>query len=187
MNIRLFVPAFLGLFGFELSLGAFTQPEQAQGFSVGYDVGSVANGLALGVRASSPSFFNNIFRATAKAHLGWVQNAVPINEDKAYWLPYGLFRLGLQGGVFIPNLPIRISSFGEVALVTPHNKISSNKVNFGLAGGTDIEFFMDPNFAHAIVLTMGGIGMFSTTAENLKNQPSYANGFFASFGYRFYL
>lgn len=187
MKIKKFLPIFLLIFGFQSKVSAFTQPEQAQGFSIGYDIGSIANGLALGVRAASPAFFNNIFRATGKANLGWEQNAVPINENKAYWLPYGLYRLGLQAGVFLPNLPIRIFSSAELALVTPHSKISSKKAILGLVGSTDIEFFLDPSFRHAIVLTMGGIGLFSPIAENLTNQPSFANGFLASFGYRYYL
>jgi hypothetical protein len=184
MKIRQLLPVIFIFFGIN---SAAESPDKSHGFSVGYEIGSIANGLALGARVASPSFFHNIFRATAKANLGWVQNVVPTGENEATWLRYGLFRLGIQGGVFVQDLPIRIMSSAEVALVVPQSKISSKNLIFGLAGNMDIEFFMDPMRSHAMVLSMGGIGLIPPTADNLPGKPSFANGFLASFGYRFYL
>lgn len=159
----------------------------SQGFSIGYDVGSIANGMAMGARVGSPTFFHDIFRVTAKAHLGFAQNVIPEGKTEAKWPLYGLYRLGLQGGVFIPNLPIRIMSSAEIAVVTPQSTIASKKAIIGMAGGMDIEFFMDSARSHALVLNMGGIGLFSPSADNLQGHPTFANGFMTSFGYRFYL
>jgi hypothetical protein len=88
--------------------------------------------------------------------------------------------------MFVPDTPIRISSFADIAMVVPSIKISSKAVIFGLGGGMDTEIFLSPLRNHAMFIALGGIGLFSPIADGLKGFPSFANGFTTSFGYRYY-
>lgn len=165
---------------------AISNEDHSTGFSIGYEVGSIANGMAYGLRVASPSFFYDVFRISAAANMGWAQNVIPKDEAKNIWAPYGLYRLGIHAGSFLFDLPIRVSGAAELATVTPSKKISSKAIVMGTVGSMDFEFFADAKRSHALVLNLGGIGLFSPIADNLKDEPSFANGFTSACGYRYY-
>lgn len=181
--------AVLSLCSFFSSFSLWAEPEPNRplsGLSVGVDVGSISGHLTNGVRISSPSFFGDYARATFAAHLGWVQNATTVASAANAWLPYGLFKLGLALGDFMPDLPIRLVGVAEVALVAPSYRITNKPVIVGFSGGLDVEFFMNPHRNHALFVAMGGIGLLAPMADGLKGRPSFANGFSTNFGYRYY-
>ena len=157
-----------------------------RGLSVGVDIGSIAGHLTNGLRIGSPPFFNGMARATLSGHLGWAQNVMSVTDTNYTWLPYGLIKLGIHVGTFVPDMPIRISSFADVAMVVPTIKISSKSVILGLDGGLDAEIFVRQNRQHALFVSLGGIGLFSPFADGLRGRPTIANGFTTSFGYRYY-
>ncbi len=187
---KLQVLVLIGLSFNAMTVQAQTEPAASQnmlsGMSAGFDVGSIAGHLIHGLRIDSPSFFNGYARAMASGYLGWAQNVMSITDNTSSWLPYGLFKFGIHVGSFVYGLPIRISSYANVDMVVPSLKISYKSVIFGLDGGMDLEIFMDPQRNHAIAIDLGGIGLFTPIADGLKNRPSFANGFWTSFGYRYY-
>jgi hypothetical protein len=57
----------------------------------------------------------------------------------------------------------------------------------GINGMLDVEIFPEPLERHAIAITLGGLALFRPYfAENLTGNPTVANGFSTSLGYRFY-
>jgi hypothetical protein len=81
---------------------------------------------------------------------------VPLGSQTAKWLPYGLFKIGLSGGSFIGQLPIRISTAGEFVLVVPSSEIASD-IGSGAMGSVDFEFFINPSRSHAVYISVGGL------------------------------
>lgn len=188
-NVQRAAALFLALFvGAAQSIYAHNAtPDHANNFSIGFDVGSIANGIANGIRIASPSFFNDLFRVVGSANLGWAQNVRPKGSNDDKWAYYGLWTVGLHTGRFIYNLPIRISGVAELAILTPSKDISSKAAVFGFKGGFDVELFADSARSHAIFLNMGGIGLFNPYfADNLAGNPTVANGFTSAIGYRYY-
>ena len=135
---------------------------------------------------ASPSFFRDLVRVIASANVGWIPNVMPADSQKLTWLPYGLYKIGISVGSFIYQLPIRVSGSAELVLITPHRDISSKKVIVGTHGAMDIEFFVNPKRSSAVFVNLGGMGLFSPKADKLQGQPTFANGFTTSFGYRYY-
>ena len=159
----------------------------ANNFSIGYDIGTIANGIANGLRVASPSFFHDRLRIVGSANLGWAQNVRPKDKTDDRWAYYGLYTLGFHGGQFIYALPIRINGAAEFAVITPSKDISSKTAILGLKGGFDVELFANPSRSHALFLGAGGLGLFQPYfAENLAGNPTVANGFTAAVGYRYY-
>lgn len=191
MNYRIkFLRTLIGLF--VLCSAAASAQDSVEGhannFSVGYDVGTIANGIANGLRVASPSFFHDRMRIVGSANLGWAQNVRPKDKTDDRWAYYGLYTLGLHSGRFIYALPIRINGTAELAVITPSKDISTSKpAVLGLKGGFDAELFADPARSHALFLGAGGLGLFQPYfADNLAGNPTVANGFTAAVGYRYY-
>lgn len=155
------------------------------GLSVGTDAGMIAgDNFKVGARVSSPSFMSGWIRAAASGHIAWLQNAMSVADTNYSWPTYGLFKLGLHVGNFVHVVPIRVSTFLDVVMVTPSLKISDKAAIFGIDGGLDAELFY--NLQHANFIALGGTGLFPATANGLKGKPTFASGFLISFGYRYY-
>jgi hypothetical protein len=157
----------------------------ANNFAVGFDIDSFSNNFGGGITLVSPHFLNDRLHVQASGGVAWVQG-IKNGSSQTDWAPYGIFKVGIYGGNFIQDLPIRVYGGGGAVILAFNGSVDSTGVTVGGFGVAGVEFFVDKRRAEALFIEVGGMGT-GASADKLQGSPIYANGFTASFGYKFYL
>jgi hypothetical protein len=161
--------------------GEDAKGEVGHGLAVGWDLSSFANNFGLGLRVASPRFAHDKMGFELGAHYAWVQGVANGATDTS-WFPYGSVQLGVLGSQSIGSLPLRFYGGGGVVVLLPTDKLSSRTSDFGGYGVTGLELFMAEQ---AWFVELGAMGT-GAKADQLVASPIYANGFTASWGFRYY-
>lgn len=175
---------------FLFSALAFAEPESpivdySSRFSFGLDIDSFANNYGIGISLGSPAFADDTMHVQLSANVAWAEG-VANGYSTDSWNSYGLFRVGLYGGHFISNLPIRIYGGFGFAMTALAPSLSTSNVGLGGYGLSGVEFFLNPTRSRAFTIELGGMGT-GATADKMAASPSYANGFTIAWGYKYYL
>jgi hypothetical protein len=159
------------------------QPDRPTGFAVGWEIASFANNYGFGVRVDTPPFADETVQIQLAADVAWVQGVSPGTSDTT-WAPYTLVRIGIVRRVPIRDLPLHFYGGGGVALLFPTHKVSEKTVQGGGYGVTGLELSLPQNGRSAWFAELGGMGT-GAKADQLANDPIYANGFTIAWGFRY--
>jgi hypothetical protein len=153
-------------------------------YAMDFNINSFSNNYGLGVGVSSPYILNNSLNFRLSGAYAWVQG-VANTETTQTWAPYGLVRLGVYGSGFVYGTAIRAYGGGGPMLVIPSTTLSDQNTKVGGFGLVGLEFPLGGK-SGAMFLELGGMGS-GAKATKLSQSPIYANGFLASWGFRYVL
>jgi len=151
-------------------------------FTWDFNVNSFSNSYGLGASVGSPYFFNDKVNFRLAGSYGWVQGT-PKGQGSETWAPFGMLKLGLFGSNFLPGTLIRGYGGGGPLLLLPSDAVSSADTVSGGFGIVGVEFFLTAEKSLAMFVELGGMGT-GARATGFENDPIYANGFTASWGFR---
>jgi len=175
------------LFGMALiALLATTVQAQApvnEGFALGFNLNQYQRDFGFGLNVTSPSFANGNLVIRASANLQYLQH-VPVDGTAETWTGYGAFRLGLANVARSIADGVRLYGEGGAMLLLPNDEFSDEGARIGAYGLFGFEFYMNPS--SSFFLEAGGLGIYAV-ADQLPNEPIYANGFITSVGWRVHL
>ena len=158
--------------------------KDASNFAIGWNINSLSNNYGLGMTIQSPRFWKRA-QIRLSGIYAWA-NGIPTGTAKYAWKPFGLVRLGLFSGSFLPNSSIRGYGGGGIAMLIPSDEVSSQGNVFGGYGLIGLEFFGREGMNGPMFIEVGGMGA-GARADKFENEPLYANGFTVAWGFRYFL
>ncbi len=162
-----------------ISLSVSAQETKKDGLSFGFQLNQFQNDFGLGANFSSPSIFNNSVTIRLRLNAMFYEY---VNENlKTEWQPYGNIMLGFSSSSYRISDAIALYGEGGIIGILPSSNFSNSSFELGGYGIFGFEFYFSDDFCY--FLEVGAVGS-GATADKIKTEPIYSNGFIMSVGWK---
>ncbi len=161
------------------------KPARSSRLAIGFSLETIQDDFGLELDLTTPYFAGKMMALRFRGGVAWA-NGIPLGETEEDWLLYAPVRVAFVGSWAFAADKIRLySEAGSLIILSVQDVSSETFSGMGGYGLFGFEFFANDNVPVTYFIEGGGMGT-SAEADQIISEPSLANGFFATFGLRWY-